>query len=545
MGFRGVIRKHLRSKMGVVTKTIKIQTIGPLQVTGPNGENLAPTGAKSCALLAILALTDGKSRPRRFLEEKLWSGRAPEQAGQSLRQELTQIRRAFGAYKDCFVVDRLSVCLNPELVVVDYDTAEIRVTETRDLLEGLVVRDAAFESWLAEVREAFERRKTAIAAKDKGLVLRTRPALAGSGSQGILGEVLADQIGQNIAEQVRAWRQVSVRMAENDQDAAEIEIDTHVVEEGGKSLAFIRLIHPETGRVLYTQKAQVDAGSMQVASEDLLADITVEAAEKTLDALAKVFSSERPELASAAMARRAVREMESFEGSRLDVAERLLRGAYDIDRNGLFLAWQSLLKTIQLTELLSTDGDADRALIQELNRKAMEQDGENPLVQALVSQVQVLMFADLGAANSVAQQRLNPNLSGAFSMVSLASANMWDGDSEAAYALTKMATSVAGRSSFHHWWDTFHCISCIASRRFDEAIKFGESATKAAPNFRPPLRHLLALYAHTGQHEKMHLVAERLKRLEPGFSLDKFKSDEAYPVRTLRHARLLDFPTDG
>ena len=527
-----------------MAKKINIQAVGPFSVTSSDGENLTPRGAKACALLAILALTDEKSRPRRFLEEKLWSGRAPEQAGQSLRQELTQVRRALGNHTDCFIVDRSTVRLDPELVSVDYDAFDKLPNGGRELLEGLLVRDAAFEAWLTEVRNAYSRRKSALEARHKGLVLRTKPAEPNAGAQGILGDVLANQIGQNIAEQVRAWRHVNVRMADADEDAAEIEIDAQVAEEGGQSLAFIRLIHAGTGRVLHTQKAQVDATSMRAATEDLMADITVEAAEKTLDAMANVFPSERPELASAAMARRAVREMETFEASRLDVADKLLRSAFDIDKNGLFLAWQSLLKTIQLTELLSQDGTADLELVEELNRKAIEMDGENPLVQALVNQVQVLMFTDLGAANAAASTRIDPNLSGAFSMSSMASANMWEGDTETAYQLTKKATALAGRSSFHHWWDTFHCISCIASGRYDEAIKFGESAARVTPNFRPPLRHLLALYAHMGDLEKMWDMVAALKRLEPDFSLEKFKYDQSYPVRTLRRANLLNFPVE-
>ena len=63
---------------------------------------------------------------------------------------------------------------------------------------------------------------------------------------------------------------------------------------------------------------------------------------------------------------------------------------------------------------------------------------------------------------------------------------MWEGDTETAYNLTKKATALAGRSSFLHWWDTFHCISCIASGRYEEAIQFGESAARVTPNFRPP-----------------------------------------------------------
>ena len=124
-------------------------------------------------------------------------------------------------------------------------------------------------------------------------------------------------------------------------------------------------------------------------------------------------------------------------------------------------------------------------------------------------------------------------------MSSMASANLWEVDTETAYQLTKKATALAGRSSFHHWWDTFHCISCIASGRYEEAIKFGESAARVTLNFRPLLRYLLALYAHMWNREKMWDMVVALKRLEPDFSLDKFKFDESYPVRTLRRANLL------
>lgn len=526
------------------TKTVlSIQTIGPFTVTAPDGSDLTPKGAKARGLLAIVALTDEKMRPRRFLEEKLWSGRGPEQASQSLRQALTEIRRAFGDHKDLFIVDRLTVRFDPETVDVDLDHGGV-IEEGHELLEGLKIRDNAFDAWLDEVRDALARRKKAAEARSRGLVLRLRPSADDGGPAAMLSEVLSHQIGQNIAEQMRAWRQMPVRLAEDISDAAEIEIDTRVIEDAGQSLAFIRLVHSRTGRVLHAAKAKVNEGSLTVAGDDLMADITVEAAERALDAMATAFPSERPEIASASLARRAVREMETFEAARLEVADRLLTSAYDIDQNGLFLAWQSLLRTIQVTEMVIPQEADQIAEIEELNARALELDGGNPLVQALVSQVQVLKFADIDAANVISRGPLDASMAGAFGMVSMASARMMSGDMEAAYKLTKRATEVAARSSFHHWWDTFHCISCIASRRFDEAIVAGERASARAPHFRPPLRHLLALYAHTRQPEKMERVVNRLKMLEPGFSLERFQQDERYPVRTLRIAGLLDFPKE-
>ncbi len=46
-----------------------------------------------------------------------------------------------------------------------------------------------------------------------------------------------------------------------------------------------------------------------------------------------------------------------------------------------------------------------------------------------------------------------------------------------------------------------------------------------------------------GDREKMWDMVAALQRLEPDFSLDKFKYDESYPVRTLRRAKLLNFST--
>ncbi|MEJ6709917.1 MAG: hypothetical protein QNK92_14190 [Amylibacter sp.] len=40
-----------------------------------------------------------------------------------------------------------------------------------------------------------------------------------------------------------------------------------------------------------------------------------------------------------------------------------------------------------MTELLSSDGATDLEMVESLNRKAIEMDGDNPLVQALVNQV--------------------------------------------------------------------------------------------------------------------------------------------------------------
>src|SRR5262249_20867811 len=75
---------------------LRISVIGTFRVLAPNDEDLTPRGRKARALLALLALTPTRRRSRPALQDKLWSDRGPEQGAASLRQALTEIRRAFG-----------------------------------------------------------------------------------------------------------------------------------------------------------------------------------------------------------------------------------------------------------------------------------------------------------------------------------------------------------------------------------------------------------------------------------------------------------------
>src|SRR5437762_10365120 len=119
---------------------LRIAVIGAFRALANDGEDLTPRGRKARALLAILALTPTRRRSRPALQDKLWSDRGPEQAPASLRQTLTEIRRAFGErYRDCLVADMRGIGLALDRVTVDLDTADLselsRKIEPPQLLE--------------------------------------------------------------------------------------------------------------------------------------------------------------------------------------------------------------------------------------------------------------------------------------------------------------------------------------------------------------------------------------------------------------------------
>ena len=122
---------------------------------------------KAQALLAHLALSPGQTEPRARLAGLLWGDRADEQARNSLRQTLFELRRVLGpAGEGCLIADHERVALDPINLSVDVLELERAIGEDTlaaleraaalyagELLAGLMVKDPAFESWLAGERE--------------------------------------------------------------------------------------------------------------------------------------------------------------------------------------------------------------------------------------------------------------------------------------------------------------------------------------------------------------------------------------------------------
>jgi DNA-binding SARP family transcriptional activator len=122
---------------------------------------------KAQGLIAYLALTPGHSESRARLAGLLWGDRGEEQARNSLRQALFEIRRALGPSGErALIVEHEQVALDPAGLAVDAleverlagaDTLEaLEAAGARlggDLLAGLAVKDPAFELWLDGQRE--------------------------------------------------------------------------------------------------------------------------------------------------------------------------------------------------------------------------------------------------------------------------------------------------------------------------------------------------------------------------------------------------------
>ena len=86
----------------------------------------------------------------------------------------------------------------------------------------------------------------------------------------------------------------------------------------------------------------------------------------------------------------------------------------------------------------------------------------------------------------------------------------------------------------------FHGMAALLSGRFEEAIRAGEIACAMAPTFRPPQRYLVPLYLRAGKRDNARETFEKMRRLEPCFSLEVMR-EHSYPSAGIRASGLLTF----
>ncbi|WP_435311418.1 transcriptional regulator [Primorskyibacter sedentarius] len=527
--------------MAETAEKVSIAMVGPLIVSGPGGVVLTPTGAKNQALIALLALSPGMSRSRRWIEDKLWSTFGAEQASANLRQALTKLRAALGDASGILLSDRLNISLDPARVSVDVLQPDLRLDQPRDLLEGLDVRDPEFEDWLREERAQLRARYDAVRPSEaRGILINCRADGHGSATSALIGEVLANQIGENIAEHVRAWRQSGRPIDAGKDDHRDLDVSCDLLDQDGNSTVFVRVGHAPSGKILYSKLHKLDGPDDILGTSRDIATLVFEAADRVVGKLPLMIENARPEARATALSRLAMYRMFSFEPDALREADSLLRQAHDVDNNGLYLGWRSLIRSIQFIELLETNPDALKEEAEALNHQALETGADNALVQALISQVRVMTLGDAAGGIDLAEQAVARNPSNGFGWQALAAASMLAGRPEDALRHSEHGRAIARFSPFKHWWDLYHCIISVACGNPHQAIEAGEAAARAAPSFRPAHRHLLALYAMDGQFDKAQETATRLTRIEPGFTLDRILNDDTYPVRTLRNTGMLE-----
>lgn len=533
---------------------LRICVIGAFRVLAHDRQDLTPRGRKARALLAILALTPTRRRSRSALQDKLWSDRGPEQGTASLRQTLTEIRRAFGEHhRDCLVTDMRGIGLDPDRVTVDLDTADLSefasTVEAPQLLEDIDVADEEFEHWLRDRRIWFEERiassKLGVAAvsQQPSAVVQTSsapvrhwirilaPSATSSESGLFLSHLVGDRIAQGLVDQ---W---GIEVRDDGEGPHGVRVRVDALPMSREVAVNVTLFSADGAVQLWSGSGVISLENVFVSDAPRLLALINQAVNVAGQYLNRTGSS--PEACVAfGRAFEAVQRMFKFELAEVDRADALLVRAYEIDRKPVYLAWRAYTRAFYAGELHDRRTAIEES--EELARKAIEADPNNATVLALTSHVYGFILRNWAFAHELAELSVKCNPALPLGHTYLGKAKLELGEHEAGYREICRGLELSGQVPYRPMLYTSYGLGSLATGRFDEAVRAAEIVRTMAPIFRPPQRYLVPLYLRLGERDKARDAFEKISFIEPSFSLDAMR-EPSYPAHTIRASGLLTF----
>ncbi len=533
------------SEVPVTDGRLRLRLAGPFRLETADGAEVSVKAAKNRGLVALLALAPEGRRSRIWLQDKLWSDRGREQASASLRQGLAQLRDELGAQAGVLSATREDVRL--DLRRIDIATTPPRGIRA-EFLEGIDVRDPEFEEWLRDERMARHSAEGAEGAAWGGAPAVRSPGgrktiflvaeAARRSPERLFEDLFLDCLERSLAESL------PVDVYRRAPDASETDPVILIVQCFGAMAAQsglrVRIEQGRAGRTLWTGMRMVPCRGAPPVDHHEVLSLTFEATEALADSLLLDRVRKRAPLDAALMGRLAIRKIFTMARDEIAQADAMLTEAFGLDPHPNFLAWRIQLRVIQRLERHAPVEESGALEIAELRERAIALDPSNSMVLAASANAKLLIDNDLEAGTKLARASLRMNAANPFAWDCLSIGLLMSGAHEEAHQYQLRANEIASRFPIRHFWEMGACLTSVVTRRTDDAIRLARSASALAPSFRPPLRYLAALHAVAGDAEAAAKAAEKLRRIEPDFSLDRLLHDPSYPITSLRRSGLLE-----
>ncbi len=482
-----------------------------------------PSGRKASALLAILALSQGRVRSRRFLQDTLWSRFAHEQAQVNLRQTLREARVALGDQKDLLSTEgrnlRLGDAVRIELTSNDPDA---------ELLEDLDGLDPAFQEWLKQQRRLHPSQSGQSSFHHK------RPTLK-------VVDNLTDVIGAEAAllsaatlKDVRDRVAIEIHLKGDEQPDLELRLHAGGVTGDAAVAAELRsrasvlwsnlfLQNPTAGR-------QSNIGWLRRVANDI-ADAVVMCVNR--------IGNAGQAAAGAAEGLSAVQDMFRLSAVDLPAMETRLNRAWEETEHPVFLGWRGYAQTfVAETSGLNAHREAGEKALGFL-RAALEKDPSNATTLAMSSHVHSFLLREPEAGLEFAEASLQFGASNPLGLLFMGRAKTYLGDPEEGYRLSALARSLVGFGPYKLFIDGLCGASAILAGRADEGIRLMEHLRRMAPGYKAPLRFLVPTYLLRRDISKAREVVADLKSLDENCSIEELKANLRQPSGL--DAKALDF----
>lgn len=523
----------------------KIALMGRFRFLDPDGREIFLRFSKMQALIALLATDPNMLRTRGWLQDKLWSDRESSKGANSLRQILHQFRRCLNQEDQIIQSNRVNIWLNPKKV-------QLSDEEGGEFLEGLDVKDQEFERWLLSERLNRGGAPSTRSVYASAPVEKIRGNDHGHHGRGLSIECANDifsTLGQFEAHLGDVIRK-SIR------EVMDFEpVDPKQLQDGTTTANILRLSiqtrHALHGQIIVRLAVLGGAGSSEIWADSRTFDLPnnpLMLPTEILNFSCRVVSVVSSELSMSGdvsqndanyFANVGVQRMFSMLPGSIEEAGVFFRRANDISSRGLFFGLLAQLAVIDFVESGGENRETLREMADEYSSKALCLEGTNSVVLSSVAHARLVFEQDFEAAGELAKLGVTANPANPMAWSTWANILLNKEKYIEAAKAARMALQLSKDTPFRYWTEFQYATTAVALHKNVDAIRHAERARALNPKYKPALRYLVGLYADAREAAKSQAAYQRLKRLEPDLSVDRFVNDKGYPISMMRSAGLV------
>lgn len=529
---------------------VKIELYGRVKVTGPEAEDLTPSGSKVIALLALVCVSGGTACSRDWLKSILWSDRSVTQAQDSLRQAIASLKKYLGKYDNILIVGKSELAIDRSKTLIDvYDNFSSCKLEERNLfLAGLSVKDKKFSEWMLGTRQKFKRtiadKFHPVAEEQSSYIAIGISPIVGYGEDAlIIGQMLI----ANLTSALRETGAFSIYdySGELGADCAnsppDVMLVQHITALNGEYMLSLALTCVSDRKVIWNTSCVIGSRCEAV---DKISVISIHYTDQIANALNGTWLLQGSEKHNASkLLLGAVDNLFSLSGNDLNEAERALTLAIDLEPKGIYYAWYAYLMAFRFEESIGENQRELKSTTLRLVETALSKDGCNALVLGLVAHVLAFIFRDFNRAEYLLERAIRVDSGSTLPLDSLALLNFYKGDLSAS---RKAAIKVYENSLFSPYRFCFATTLCMIDTMngdFKSAVNFGELAISMhRPDskfvYPPTLRYLSVAQAESGNQSRAKELFQLLSCQEPDFHSTQIL-EPGYPMPSQSAAQFL------
>lgn len=492
---------------------------------------------KARGALAVIGTSVGMRIARPRLQDLLFSERDQEQGAASIRQLLREIRIALDGFRDAVVTGPGWVGLDPQMVLLDMAGRPGPDGRRPDFAADLDIADPEFEDWLRDARSHYEDHaddELVGAASDESIpALILQAPMAGDPQAAVTAAMILQEAAARVGDVL------PLQVVNGDPGIGKISVGIELgamANRAGNDIVILFSARLRSdGRLLWSRRFSIPADDMMSHLRRVAGGVTI-AIMHGVEALREAVPDPR-------LRRMPLQDVFSYSAQRLRRADEQLS---QIDPNGdraVILALRSYIRHTMLLERLSRNPAEDEEMAADMAERARELSPGNPTalgVNAMVAawRGQYETAFDM-ARHAIAIDDENPIARLSYSSALTSMGHHREAEAEAS-AAHMSALSELGPAA----WVLRRAIAATRIGDLAAAERYFATTHGYAPENRPALRFLSAIRYELGDEQGAQKALQKLKKLEPDFTLELMASD-TYPVDSLRRAGLLKVTKSG